>query len=59
MQCGVCASYPQCILSFKVAEFIIGSTGTLDVTGAMNQFYFNFEAVSYMCMYIKDVLSAT
>ena len=57
MQCGVCTSYLQCILSFKVSEFIIGGTGTLDVTGAMNHIYINFEAISYMYMYMKDVLS--
>ena len=54
VQCGVCASYLQCTVSFKVSEFIIGNTGTLNITGAMNQFYFNFEAISYTHM---DVLS--
>ena len=57
MQCGVCASYLQCTLSFKVSEFIIDNTGTLDITGAMNEFYFNFESINYMYMYVKDVLS--
>ena len=32
---------------------------TLDVTGAMNRFYFNFEARSYMYMYIKKYYQAT
>ena len=58
---GVCASYLQYTLSFKVSEFIIGNTGTLNMTGAMHQFYFNFEGiVTCMCtsrMYCQATLA--